>query len=468
MALAFQIIGGLLALFVCFLTYMNTKVWRWPHVTMFFFTIVSMVVFMVYAALVHKTRLEWQKKYAAVEKQYETEKKQLAEATEGVVSTKADGLFALREQVKREIIDRGRVWRGCTPAVNADGTVTLTMPGGAAKKHGIEEKTVVHAFLETPAQSPYGPLAIPVFYLGEFQASGVTDTTVTLASNLPQGAMQLETMKQPANWVLYEIAPADAHEPFEGLTAEQLAPMMPENISGLDPQQYQAMLNEYLRTGQRAEDSDLPDNVYIKVKFKQPHEIVVDAATVVSPLDDSNFDAEGKAQTGRLLRKEDKGTVKFAVDSIGIFDSATATKLIDDGIADKVEPVFRRQLHDYEAELQRIHHRMVDTANRIAAITDAKNTVETAQKSAEAQAIQVEAVRTRLVADKEKLTAERDGVTRYADKLAKQVALVRDQVNKLYRSNKQLTQELAEITTRLTEEINRRSKDATAMASPAL
>ncbi|MFO0884243.1 MAG: hypothetical protein U0894_08655 [Pirellulales bacterium] len=76
-------------------------------------------------------------------------------------------------------------------------------------------------------------------------------------------------------------------------------------------------------------------------------------------------------------------------------------------------------------------------------------------------------VKTKLTADKDKLTTERDGIARYADKLGKQVASVRDQVNKLYRSNKLLSQELVELTTRMTEEINRRSKDATAMATPA-
>lgn len=469
MALAFQIVGGLLALFVCFLTYMNTKVWRWPHVTMYFFTIAAIVTATVYAALVHKTRLHWQTQYAKVAKDLKRDSAQLKEFTEGKANIEK-GLFEMREEVKREIIDRGRVWRRCTAVANADGSVTLTMPAnldGSAKKHGIDEKTVLHAFIETQAQVPQGIITLPTFYLGEFQASGVTENTVTLLPNLPQGTMQAESSKAGGNWVLYEVAPADAHEPFEGLTEQDIKNMIPENISGLDPQQYQAMINEYLRSGKRAEDNDLPDNVYIKVKFKQAHEVVVDAATVVSPLDDANFDAEGKAQTGRLLRKEDNGTVKFAIGSEGIFDAATANKLIDDGIADKVEPIFRRPLHDYEAEMQRIHQRIVDTNSRIAALTDAKNTVETSQKAAEAQAAQVMMVKTKLTADKDKLTTERDGIARYADKLGKQVASVRDQVNKLYRSNKLLSQELVELTTRMTEEINRRSKDATAMATPA-
>lgn len=467
LSLVLQIVGGLLVIFLCVATYFNTKAWRWPHVTMMFLNIVMIFVFLCYASLVHKTKRQWQGEYTKGAKRVDELDKQIQSTNFGVGSN--EGLFNLRERMKREIIDRGRVWPGLAAAAAADGTVTLTAPAsptGEVKKLGMVEKTVVHGFLERIE----GNLRIPFFYMGEFQATAVTDTTVTLVATLPQSALQKQQLGQAgATWALYEVAPPDAHEPFAGLTAEQLAVLMPQDISGQTPEQYQAMIQEYVRTGQRAEDSDLPDNIYIRVKFKQPYEIVVDAATTVSPLDDSHFDAEGKAQSGRLQRREDKGTVKFIAGSEGIFDSATAAKLIDEGVADKIEPIFRRQLHDYEGELQTVHKRLVDTMNRIAAITDATATVTAAQKSAEAQAELVTQVRTKLTADKAKVTEERDGIKRYATKLAEQVVVVRDQVNKLYRSNKALSQELMEISARLTDEINSRSqKEATALAKPAL
>ena len=59
MTIVFQILLGALAIFFIFVTYMNTKTWRWPHVTMTFFVFVASIVFLVYAALTLKTRGAW-------------------------------------------------------------------------------------------------------------------------------------------------------------------------------------------------------------------------------------------------------------------------------------------------------------------------------------------------------------------------------------------------------------------------
>ena len=34
--IVYQVLGAVIALFVIFLTYMSTKTWRWPHVTLMF------------------------------------------------------------------------------------------------------------------------------------------------------------------------------------------------------------------------------------------------------------------------------------------------------------------------------------------------------------------------------------------------------------------------------------------------
>ena len=48
----FQILLALVAIFFMFLTYMNTKTWRWLHVTMTFLVFLAIIPFGVYAALV--------------------------------------------------------------------------------------------------------------------------------------------------------------------------------------------------------------------------------------------------------------------------------------------------------------------------------------------------------------------------------------------------------------------------------
>src|SRR5688500_10398476 len=55
----FQILLALVALFFIFLTYMNTKTWRWLHVTITIFLFIAVIPFGVYAAMTMKTRLAW-------------------------------------------------------------------------------------------------------------------------------------------------------------------------------------------------------------------------------------------------------------------------------------------------------------------------------------------------------------------------------------------------------------------------
>src|SRR5262245_58512306 len=60
-AIIFQVLGVLLALFFIFLTYMNTKTWRWVHVMMTFCVVGAAVAVCVYAAMTLKTRTNWLK-----------------------------------------------------------------------------------------------------------------------------------------------------------------------------------------------------------------------------------------------------------------------------------------------------------------------------------------------------------------------------------------------------------------------
>lgn len=78
----------------------------------------------------------------------------------------------LQHRFNRELLDRGRIWRTCTPnpPANDEGVVVSTVPpaeGGAAgnpdaaKPNGIAANMILYAFLENEAK-------MPVAYLGEF------------------------------------------------------------------------------------------------------------------------------------------------------------------------------------------------------------------------------------------------------------------------------------------------------------
>jgi hypothetical protein len=53
---------------------------------------------------------------------------------------------------------------------------------------------------------------------------------------------------------------------------------------------------------------------------------------------------------------------------------------------------------------------------------------------------------------------------KYTSALSGRLAAVQSELSQLYRANKAIGRELAELSARLTEDINRRARDATALA----
>src|SRR5262245_11147600 len=105
-AIIFQILAALVALFFIFLTYMNTKTWRWVHVTMTFFGFAAAIGFCFYAAMVLKTRAAWIKLHDETEKQVESTAQQLEILTRGDpkdVEGKTPSIASLREELSRTI-----------------------------------------------------------------------------------------------------------------------------------------------------------------------------------------------------------------------------------------------------------------------------------------------------------------------------------------------------------------------------
>src|SRR4030095_16575992 len=115
-AIIFQGLAGLLALFFIFLTYMNTKTWRWLHVTAMFFVFAASLAFLYFAAATLKTRSKWIKLHDDTEKQVNALRDQVEKVTRGDpldVQHKTPSVVSVREELGRTILDRGRVWSGC-------------------------------------------------------------------------------------------------------------------------------------------------------------------------------------------------------------------------------------------------------------------------------------------------------------------------------------------------------------------
>jgi hypothetical protein len=473
--LFFQIGGGLLVLFFIFLTWQNTKTWAWQHVTLTFLVFAASLVFCVYAAQAVKTRTTWLKLHDRLAKQAADLQEQVDRATHGDINDvegKNPSVISLREALARTVLDRGRVWRQCMPQqANPDGSVTLaTSPPPdpanpnppAARKNNMAPKLIVYAFREGQ-QNPDSPV-LPVFYIGEFQVINATDNAVTLAPTMPLSQEQFAAGRG-ATWSLYETCPIDGHEWFAGVEEAQLRAMLPQQL--VPP----AVIESYVRDGKEATDRDPPENVWFEVKFDKEYEVVVDAPPV-NALDAGPFNTEGQAvlpplrrggetpdQAGKVTYGPKEGQVQTA-----LLDQQTATSLIDQGICTLVKKVYRRRLTDYDRALHAINERINELNGRLRALTADNQAMLAATEKAEKQRALVEELKGKATADMAKVQHEVAELQKYQTAMQQQLLAVQTELSELYRSNKAISRALAARTAELTDEINRRTREATAMS----
>jgi hypothetical protein len=124
-----------------------------------------------------------------------------------------------RVELRRLLLDRGRMWTKCDPKVklNAqDGTASVAIAIDQAEPHGIARKSILYAFEQADVQNKGR-------YLGEFLVADSDDRkALTLVPTLPLSPPQVErlsTAQRP--WELYEILPRDNHDVFAGLSEKE-------------------------------------------------------------------------------------------------------------------------------------------------------------------------------------------------------------------------------------------------------
>ena len=477
-AIIIQVLGVLLALFFIFLTYMNTKTWRWAHVTFTFLVFAASIVFLLYAAMTLKTRSTWVKLHDTTAAALATELEALERVRDGDPADipRKDSVVSTRNELARAIIDRGRVWRDCVPTVAAN-TITVATSAPAANpadpaapaaapvdKNNIAKNSILHVFKESPPDAQ--GIKLPIYYLGEYKAEVVTDTNVTLVPTLPLAQDQVQQLTTDANatWAMYEIAPIDGYEYFAG--PRKFQDLVPQAAMGVSPQKYAQIIEQYARTGQAATDTDPPDHVWIEVKFTKTHSVKVDAdqAAMLKTLDGTPYNSLGQAQIERLANSGDGESVEFARGETGLFDRVSAENLVAAGVAEKVRLLYFRPLHDYQREFHAAYQRMTSLTDRVKDLQRDIDTIKLATDKANAQITLQEADKVKLTEDVAKVQFEDQELKKYAQSVEARLGAVRSQVNQLYRSNKALSRELAALSARMTEEIDRRTREATASA----
>ncbi len=505
-----MIILGVAFVVFCVLAFFATRAWQIGHVLILIGLFLFSVVMLVLAGLVVHTELGWRKAHRDLAKKVESKESELRHLTQGPLLDPPEekkSIPELKSLLDRQLVNRGRVWRGAAPVGATENVFKLNMVGwgdsacarvglnadefseaappaeegaegaaaaegsevaegapvptaGAAVPHGIGKETLLYAFLEYPPakntaeylfgskeqvdKDPKGFCRLPSVYLGRFRVQESTDTIVTLEVLDPLNDLQLQALRQPTTWALYESLPKDDHSVFEGITPEQLAAL---RLPYIDEPLWNKSVADYLRDGKLANEGDLPERKRVKIKFSKATTIPVDvegaggdaAATEASA--DRAFDPSGRA--AYVYLQQGKPT-EFAEGDEAVFDGVTAKRLVANGHATLVDevPTYRRELRDYESVLRKIHLAaeilqnetavaQQNAASIAASIEDARGQI--AARNAEIKALQ---------SDQQQFVSERSHVAQVSTELLEKRTLQLQELSRLYKSNLAMRREL--------------------------
>lgn len=489
---------GLLVIFSLVVAYFSAKTWPVAQVVLVTFVFLTGVVLVILASATLKTHQVWRERYNRLERDLEVELAKTDQFMHGDPSSadpSANTLPGLRGALERELVDRGRVWRNVRPQGAQQGQITVDMSGfgdapcigvavedgdlapqpdpeaqQAARPHGITEGMILYAFQETslgdlgqgpggeerlktlfgdselPTRDTQGLCRLPTHYLGEFQVTAVADNVVRLAATLPLDQEQIQQIQAGGGttWTLSEIMPIDRHDIFEGVTQEQMRAILPQERTGLDDQDYSALIEEYARDNREAREGDVEERTWVGVKFLKPHEVQVDAEiddpTQVA-LTDRSYDSSGLA-VSPILRQQNQDpdagpTVTFDPGDTALFDAATAETLVQQQICevDETRRIYRRPLRDYEYFYRQMSLRFQDLDDQMAIVR--RQTQAVADSAAETrQQIQYrDQEKGRLQADLKGWQDERSRLQELWGALNEQAKQQRQMLSRLYREN---------------------------------
>jgi hypothetical protein len=501
----YWVIGGLLILFYFYLIYRFTKTWRVWHVMFAFLVFSAALTLLVFASMTLRTLNAWRTLAEQQKEQIEAEQQTRDDMLYGnlteVIQT-TPSVRSLKAQLRRSELDRGRVWRGCThsqPTPNDSVTVN-TVPAGVAEAEAepnhIEQNAILYLFVEDLAPETVGlpeGAKVPRFYVGEFIATDVTDSSVTLKPSFPLDNFEKQLLRQGnATWALYETMPVDGHQfyasdpdkqPDLSLSADEEPPpvfgemdeeaikelMAPQRQLVSTDEEFVALLDPYLRDGKRASQDDPPEDVWLKVEFEKQYELPVsDVDTSGDPLGaivtSEDFFDRGRAEVALLRLNRDaefqKGDIAlFPQYSTGL-DDLDVQDLVDDGICRIVDRVFVRTLNDYKRGFRDISQQMQTLAHDINQVQRDTAETERANELTLGQIRQSEEERDKINQDLEKVRYEQEQITQYAASLNDDLKALKKELSDLYRTNRQLVEQLAQLDADVTAKINRRTLEA--------
>lgn len=456
-ALIVQICLGLLVIFFFVTVGFSVRTWRFAHIFFLVLTFLGAGTFVAFAAMTLKTHAVWRTQVNDLTKRLEKElaDKDQYQFGDLTVVQQEPNLRSVKAETSRILLDRGRVWRDCVPG-NFDGTsvtvqtISPNLPEGqAAKPNNIQQNTILYVFKEVLTADNF---KVPTVFLGEFRATAVTETSVTLTPNIPLDADQLVEIRNndAPSWVMYEIMPIDGHEFYAGLTEEQLRTLMPNNGKIADDE-YNAMIQSYVRTGQAADEtSDPPNTIWAKVKFLKKKSVDVDNPEMMAT-ELLFFDREGRTIAHRLRRGE---PVEFDIGDTALVDVATADEWVAAGDVEKQELVYQRTLNDYAQFFHYYFSETTELKEKIALMTRDNASILDSTMKCEAQIALRADERMKLDQDLASFKVEQDEITKYEEVLKAKNEALRQKLRETFLINQQLAEELASLQKQLADQIN--------------
>ena len=334
--------------------------------------------------------------------------------------------------------------------------------------HGIKKGDIVYAFKEFPIRSLseqqkahyFGSLSedenfankdtrgfcrVPFAYLGKFEVVDAQPNGIAAKLQGVPDQAQIAQFTQKGPWVLYERLPMDVAGLFGDMDAAKISQIIPLEFFAktglnLDPQIYQAMVQEYARDGKafqgQANQID-PMRLKVQVKFTKSHSQPVDLQVEGElPPADSPFNTEGLAQISSLLQGgegDEKGLTTFEEGELAFFDKESADKLVRLGVAEILNesPLYSRPLRAFEFSIDDYQKRFDEVANQVRDVNSRVDALTTSLKSLQDQIDAQARELQKLQDDKQGFETEMQQLDKYRQELRQRREQLEGEVNGL-------------------------------------
>jgi hypothetical protein len=520
-------LGGFVlgTIFFIVLLVLSAKSWRVLHILAMLFVFSCAATFGVFFAMTTKAYTAWQEIDVKNEKQAEkakAEMKALLYGEEGAEFA-PDSLVALKGELAREIIGRGRVWRNATATLQGGNLVAQIPPspdaeGGLAPPTVIDPESPMFVFLEGAITSVANPdmdgIMVPVTYLGEFVVESATQTQVVLRPTLvfydpaAVGNQQLTV-------VLYEKMPGDSHDVLIQAETASDDPLLTRQIlqrevfqlpdamfDRNDPNfdltvatKAERLLDRYQFDGKTLGEIDAiieqlpnrfntdfvetiePDEEWLEVEFTAPHTEEVDAPNSGDDATDVRrtavqrgfYDNKGLAISADLrlggpveFKAGDTVLVDRLTGEDGYTDSAgiRIESLVDQGKVQINERYFFRTLNDYPLLFRELNIAGYQLDKMLEEERRQVATMEVALQKSSDQITAGEDEQMQLNTDITNLQNDVDLAQAHLDKLASLLMARQQKINALFAQTQAMAQRKADLESGLVKEIDERTSEA--------